>query len=154
MGIDAKKCLDVVLEHENLYRNSAQYAHNFLLELRTIRSTHGCVWDLPREVVFPDDYEHAADDMRFMTANVALDEVVVAEALQASLEAEGLFEDSSDSDSDEDEEKTIRQGDAVPKAVSASSFATGEGSRAMCSLEMSGFTAEANEDADANFLAI
>merc|ERR1712151_1196984 len=81
--IDAKKIRDVVLEHQDLYVESVEYAQTFLTSLKAMRNTHGCAWDLPREVIFPNVYAHAEDDVRFDVGNVALEDVLEAEALQA-----------------------------------------------------------------------
>ncbi|CAE8665049.1 unnamed protein product [Polarella glacialis] len=103
--LSAEKFRLITLEHKSIFHSSKRYANNYLKMLRETVETKGCMFDLPREVTFPQTYPPVISENIYYSPGLeAQEEVRKGELLEAVLDPETESESEGEEQAEMDEE--------------------------------------------------
>merc|ERR1711988_1664522 len=114
VNLSSVKFRQVTLGRHDVFELCRELARSFLEQVKRTREAHGCMWDLPPDVVFSGIRSEEAEPSCFKGRGAVhgpKKHIKDAENTQAVLESQSLNLDGSDSEEEEEEEEDAEEGD-------------------------------------------
>mmetsp|Transcript_1421 Transcript_1421/g.3294 ORF Transcript_1421/g.3294 Transcript_1421/m.3294 type:complete len:767 (-) Transcript_1421:227-2527(-) len=86
LALDSAKFRQITTEYKDIFQSSKAYALQFVHDLEEFSDTHGCAWDLPKEVTHPKSYHMDAPILKSTLEQKQLEELKMSELLAACIE--------------------------------------------------------------------
>jgi len=86
LALDSAKFRQITGEYKDIFQSAKAYAFQFVEYLEEFSDTHGCAWDLPKEVTHPKSYQSELPIVKSTLEQKQLEELKMSELLAACIE--------------------------------------------------------------------